>query len=195
VEEVLVLRDVDRRVLQERERAHVRRGELLAHQVVATGKQVLEDVHRDRDLPPPLLDPLAIGIGFLHLVVDEIGRALPDAVEPIDEHGRLGAARGVLRVQRRLRIAAVQMLDDDHRVPDDRSLVVDHRHEVLTGDAAHQAAILRVDPDRLDGQILVGERERDPLDVRGELESIELDHASAPARTLQVGGDPVQGPP
>jgi hypothetical protein len=42
------------------------------------------------------------------------------------------------------------------------------RHEVLSGELADRRAVGRVDVDPLDRDALVGERERDALDVGGE---------------------------
>jgi hypothetical protein len=111
---------------------------------------------------PPLLDVLPIGIRLLQLVVDQVRRALPHAVEPVDEDPHLGATRRILREEGMLRVALLEVLDDDHRVPHDGSVVVDDRYQVLPRDAADERTVLVVDPDRLDGELLVRERQRDP---------------------------------
>ena len=71
------------RILEERERDHVRDAEV-AEQKVALVQQRLEEVERGRDLR-------AVGARIL-AAVDEIRRPLPDLVEPFDEDVDLGAA-------------------------------------------------------------------------------------------------------
>ena len=54
--------------------------------------------------------------------------------------------------------------------------VDEHRHEILAAELAQRRAVGLVDLDGLHLEALVGERERDPLDVRGVLEAVEPEH-------------------
>jgi hypothetical protein len=71
------------------------------------------------------------GRPLTQLGLDRVRRRLPDAVEPVNEHGQLGAPRLVGGVQPRLGVATLEVADDLDRVDDDGAAVVDDRNEPL----------------------------------------------------------------
>ena len=58
------------------------------------------------------------------------GARLPDAVEPVDEDDAFGPTRRVARVERRVGVALLQVLEDVRRVGDDAPVVLEHGHEL-----------------------------------------------------------------
>src|SRR4051812_10320764 len=77
VEELVVARVVDERVLQERERRHVRGRELVAEQVRAAGQERLEEVERAGELDGVLADAGLVGTGALELRRELVRGPLP----------------------------------------------------------------------------------------------------------------------
>src|SRR5712692_578856 len=150
----------------------------LAEEVVAAAEQRLEEIEGAGHRPAQLLDPPAVGLRLAELCLDLVRRALPDAVEPVEEDLELGAAGRVGRVERRLRVALFEVGEDPGRVEDDRAVVVDHRHEILPAQPTDRAPVLPVDHDRLGLDPLVRERERDPLDVGRERDPVQADQAT-----------------
>src|SRR5262249_26976557 len=73
------------------------------------------------------------------------------------------------------------------RVRDHEVAVDEHRHEVLAAQLDHRRAVLGRHPLRLDLDSLVGERERDALDVGGALEAHEPQHQIA-SRWIATAG-------
>jgi hypothetical protein len=154
--------------LTKRERGTIGGGEVVPHQVVAAAQQRLEQVERARHLARQQADPLAVGVRLAELGLDLVGRTLPHAVEPLDEHEHLGAARLVVRVQGRIGVELVEVADDRHRIDHDRAVVVEDRHQALAAHLLHQSAVPVVDHDRLEGEPLVRQREGHALDVGRE---------------------------
>ena len=109
----------------------------VAHEVVAAVEQRLEPVQPPAQLLGPGGDPRLVGRRAGELGLDRVRRALPDAVEPVDEDVDLGAPRGVGGPERRVGAAASSQRDDPHRVGDDLVLVgLQDGHEVLAGELA-----------------------------------------------------------
>ncbi|MDQ3409994.1 MAG: hypothetical protein M3469_08450, partial [Actinomycetota bacterium] len=115
-----------------------------------------------------------VGLGELRL--DLVGRPFPDSVEPVDEDEHLGTTCLIGGVQRRDGVALLEVTDDLHRVDHHGAVVLQDRDEPLAADALHLAAIAVVDDDRLDGEPLVGERQRDAFYVGRERGAVEPDH-------------------
>src|SRR5437764_6350319 len=98
---VVAVGQAENRVLEERKRHYVGDAEL-AVEIVAPGEQALEDLERGPHAPAELRDPRGVWRRALLLVRDQVRRALPDVVEPVDEDLHLGATGGIPRVERRL---------------------------------------------------------------------------------------------
>ena len=151
--------------------------------MVAPGQHLLEEVEVVPHCPAESLHPahVALPLWLLELLGDLVRRPLPDPVEPVDEEEAIGPAAGVLRVERR-RVGEVllEVEDDLHRV-DHHALAVDQdRHQVLPADPSNFGSIARRDGDRFRSELLVGERQGDPLDVGRVLDPVELEHLSPP---------------
>ena len=87
-----------------------------------------------------------------------------------------GAGAGVVGEERRLRVPRLEVLEDRRRVGDDEVAVDQDGDERLAGDLLDGRAVLGVDPDRLDLEPLVGQGERDAVDVGRVGEPVELEH-------------------
>ena len=125
------------------------------------------------------VDARRVRLRLLELGRHQVRRPLPDAVEPVDEHGDLGPPRLVGGEERRLREAALEVLDDRRRVGDRLVAVDQHRHERLPADVLDRGPVVRVDVDPLDLEPLVPGRERDALDVRRERDPVDAERHDA----------------
>src|SRR4249919_4006097 len=177
VERLRVFRIDDHAVLEELEERAVDDAELVAQHVRTVGEQRLEAVARALQLldlrADALLDPLLHRERALELV----RRLLPDAVEPVDQQHCFGTAGLVARIQRRVRVALLQVLEDRGRVGDELPVVLEHRHEWLAARLDYRGAVVAVDVDPLRLEPFVPERQGDPLDVRRERDAPDADHA------------------
>src|SRR4051794_1788700 len=184
MEELVVLRVVQRRVPQEREGADVGGGEGVAEQIVAAGEHLLEAIERldHRSLELGYARP--VGLRLTELRLDLVRRPLPRVVEPFDEREHIA---WVLRIQRRLRMPLVERAHDVHRLDEDLAVVIEHRHERLPAHVLDDAAVVIGDPDRLGAQALEGERQGGALHVRGEASAVERYHPRKP-------DDPIERP-
>lgn len=126
--------------------------------------------------------------------LDLVRGLLPDAVEPVDEQMHLRPPRLVRRIERRARVALVQVADDLHRVGYHRAAVLDDPDEPLSADPLDRAAIGVVDDHRLDLDPLVRERQRDALDVGRERRAVEPDHAGTVAIRARLPPGAEEGP-
>ena len=100
-----------------------------------------------------------------------------ERVEPLDEETPLGALGRVGRPERRLRIALLEVLVDDHRLGQDELVLFEHRHlaqRVLLVDP--RGPVAQVDHDRLVVDALLGEDDPDPCAVRAAVGVVERDH-------------------
>ena len=101
----------------------------------------LEPVQPPAHLLAPGVDLRLVGRRPAQLGLDRVRRALPHAVEPLDEDVDLGAPRGVRGPQRRVGAAGLEPRDDPHRVGDDLVLVgLQDGHEVLAATARGRAS-------------------------------------------------------
>ena len=164
---------VDERELQEREGDAVRGGQARPEQEVAILQQIVEQGEPPLYQRAELGAPRGGGVRAAQLRLDLVGRRLPHAVEPVDEDVHRGALRCRGGEQRRLGRASLEVFQDSRGVTDHPIAVDEHRHERLPADALHLPAVAVVDDHRLGGQSLVGERQRDPLDVGGERCAVE----------------------
>ena len=98
--------------------------------------------------------------------VDRVGRDLPHAVEPVDEHEHACALGRVGRVERRLGVVLVDPAHDVHRLGQHLP-VLGHQHgnERLAAHPFHLGAVRRVDVEPFGRQALVAECQSHPLDV------------------------------
>lgn len=180
MEELNVGRLAPERVLEEWERRPVGRGER-AEQVVVLRQHVLEPVEPGGHLRFQLLDPRRVGIWLCQLGFDLVWRPLPDAVEPVDEDARLRPLRPLRRIQRRVGICLLEILEDRRRIGDYALAVDDHRDERLAAHSHDLTAVVGVDPDRFDIEALVREGEGDALDVGRVPDAVRPDRASVPS--------------
>ncbi len=127
---VVVRREAEDGVLQEREGRHIGEPEV-AEEVVAILEQRLEDLDVGAHLRRE-------GVGGA-VVGDLVRCALPDPVEPVCEDPHLGAARGVAREQRRVGKTRLEPLEDRRRVGN-HFVVVRHedRDEPLPAHGLHR---------------------------------------------------------
>ena len=105
----------------------------------------------------------------------------------VDEDLDLGAARLFGRVQRRLPVKALELLDDRGGVDEHAAVELEHGHELLAAQADDLAAIGGVDVDPLGRQALVAQRQRDPLDVGRERDPPDA-HQSRPMTSSGLTG-------
>src|SRR6478609_4129501 len=108
---VVSLREPEDHVLEEREGSDVGDPEF-AEEIVAAVKELLEDGDRGAHAFAEPRDARSIGLRLLLLVRDQVRRTLPEPVEPLQKDLHLGAARGLARVERRLRHLLLEPFED-----------------------------------------------------------------------------------
>jgi hypothetical protein len=180
------------RVEERRRRCAIGQAEAVADRPFAAGNLPLEQVkgldhrclrlcHAVRIRPPFRAQPVDHGLG------DVSG---DEAVEKAIPHPRLQRRPPVVRDQRFLgRRDLVEILDDDARLRDDPRcfFVAQHRELHHRPNGLQAGAVLRIaeiDQHRLEGQILLVERDQRLLTEGGERVIVELQHGPTP----QPGG-------
>jgi hypothetical protein len=176
VKQLAVLVVVEDGVLQERECGAVGDGEF-AEQVLAPVEQVLEQVQRRGQFVAQSVDPSLVRRRLRSLGFDLVRRTLPDVVEPVEEDVDLRTPRGLPRKECRLRLQLFEVTKNDCRIGDDSPVVNEHRDERLAAYSFDLAAVGGIDVDPLDLDLLMGEGQRNALDVRRKRDAVDTEPA------------------
>ena len=145
MEAVLVAVLPEDRVLEERERDHVRGGQLVPEQEVAPGEERLEERQRVRDPLCELGDPRAVRLRLPLLAAIRFGGRFQTRLNQSTKTPHLGAPRWIRRIERRLGEALLEVLEDHRRVGEDEIAVDEDGHELLAADREDRAPVAVVD--------------------------------------------------